>query len=121
MPASCHVEPHESSPLPLNHQKLPLVPRKIMQEISKNECKTKDVDNDDDDDGVNSFKPPDGGWGWMVVLASFLCNLVVDGIIFSFGLFLPEIAKSLSQTRGVVSWIGSLQAGCYLVVGKKLS
>ena len=23
--------------------------------------------------------PPDGGWGWVVVLSSFMCNLILDG------------------------------------------
>lgn len=29
--------------------------------------------------------PPDGGFGWIVMLASFCCNFIVDGIVFSFG------------------------------------
>ena len=24
--------------------------------------------------------PPDGGWGWVVCAASFLCNMILDGI-----------------------------------------
>ena len=23
--------------------------------------------------------PPDGGWGWVIVISSFLCNLILDG------------------------------------------
>ena len=23
--------------------------------------------------------PPDGGWGWVIVLSSFMCNLILDG------------------------------------------
>ena len=23
--------------------------------------------------------PPDGGWGWVVVVSSFMCNLILDG------------------------------------------
>ena len=23
--------------------------------------------------------PPDGGWGWVVVISSFMCNLILDG------------------------------------------
>ena len=30
--------------------------------------------------------PPDGGWGWVIVVASFLCNMVLDGIGYSFGI-----------------------------------
>lgn len=26
--------------------------------------------------------PPDGGFGWIVMLASFCCNFIVDGNIF---------------------------------------
>lgn len=29
-----------------------------------------------------AVEPPDGGYGWIVVLASFLCNLTVDGESF---------------------------------------
>ena len=24
--------------------------------------------------------PPDGGWGWVIVISSFMCNLILDGI-----------------------------------------
>jgi len=62
--------------------------------------------------------PPDGGWGWVIMGASFFCNLVVDGIIFSFGMFLGEISKDFGESDPKVSIIGSLLAGCYLMVGK---
>lgn len=42
---------------------------------------------------------PDGGWGWLVVLASFLTHLVVDGIIYSDGLFLI-VFESLQCRKG---------------------
>ncbi|KAG5671992.1 hypothetical protein PVAND_002156 [Polypedilum vanderplanki] len=35
--------------------------------------------------------PPDGGFAWIVMIASFLNNLVVDGIVFSSGLFIEPI------------------------------
>lgn len=61
--------------------------------------------------------PPDGGWGWVIVLASFLCNMIVDGIIFSFGTFLPEIADNFSVNKTQVSLVGSLMSGFYLIAG----
>ena len=35
--------------------------------------------------------PPDGGWGWVVVLASFTCNMILDGQSMSQLLLLPSL------------------------------
>lgn len=80
----------------------------------------KDVESSDDIS--NSLEttvvvPPDGGWGWMVVLASFMCNLIVDGIIFSFATFLDSIAAEFQVTKADVTLVGSLMSGFYLIVG----
>lgn len=65
--------------------------------------------------------PPDGGWGWVIVAASFFCNLVVDGIIFAFGMFLSDISETFNESKAKVSIIGSLLAGFYLMVGPFVS
>ena len=61
--------------------------------------------------------PPDGGWGWVIVAASFLCNLVVDGIMFSFGVFLQKIMEQFDVNQDKASLAGSLQTGFYLMAG----
>lgn len=61
--------------------------------------------------------PPDGGWGWVVVFGSFACNMIVDGIIFSFGMFLPKISESLNVKTAQIALVGSLLSGFYLIVG----
>lgn len=61
--------------------------------------------------------PPDGGWGWIVVFGSFACNMIVDGIIFSFGMFLPKISESLNVKTAQIALVGSLLSGFYLIVG----
>ncbi len=61
--------------------------------------------------------PPDGGWGWMVVLASFVANMVVDGISYSFGVFLTEFQGYYKSSQGMAALLGSVLTGCYLIAG----
>lgn len=62
--------------------------------------------------------PPDGGWGWVVVFSSFMCNLIVDGLGYSFGVLLPLWVNVFQESRGKVSLVGSLLNGMYLCAGK---
>ena len=64
--------------------------------------------------------PPDGGWGWMVVIASLVCNIIVDGVCFSFGIFLPEFVEFYGEGRAKTAWVGSLIPGMYLGMGEWL-
>lgn len=43
--------------------------------------------------------PPDGGWGWVIVAASFMCNVLVDGIIFSGGILLKHIKTEFNVSK----------------------
>lgn len=61
--------------------------------------------------------PPDGGWGWVVVTASFFCNMVVDGIVFSFGVLLDHIATEFGISTSKATITGSLLSGVYLISG----
>lgn len=61
--------------------------------------------------------PPDGGYGWVVVFAAFMCNFVVDGIANSFGTFMEVFRSEFQQSNAVISLIGSLLIGCYLLIG----
>jgi len=65
--------------------------------------------------------PPDGGWGWIIVLSSFICNFVVDGICYTFGVFLDSYVIHFNAGKGTVSWAGSLLAGIYLSCGPIVS
>jgi hypothetical protein len=60
----------------------------------------------------------DGGYGWVIVFASFMCNFIIDGMGNSFGIFLPEFMKEFKVGGGSVAWAGSLLCGSVLCVGK---
>ena len=62
--------------------------------------------------------PPDGGWGWVIVLASLVCNIIVDGIGYSFGVFLLEFSDYFQENKSKVSLVGSLLCGVYLFAGE---
>jgi len=67
------------------------------------------------EEGVRT--PPDGGWGWVVVFASFNCNMVLDGIAYSFGILLNSISKHFGEGKGMISLVGSILAGVIMLVG----
>ncbi|XP_046452113.1 monocarboxylate transporter 14-like isoform X3 [Daphnia pulex] len=50
-------------------------------------------------------------------MSSFLCNLIVDGIAYTFGVFLPKFVIYFNEGKGTVAWVGSLLAGVYLSCG----
>lgn len=65
--------------------------------------------------------PPDGGFGWVVMMASFCCNLIVDGIVFSFGSFIEPIQNDLGASKASIALVGSLLSGFYLIFGPFVS
>ena len=54
-------------------------------------------------------------YGWLVVVVSFLCNLVVDGMGYSFGVMLQPLMHEFHVGAFWVSIAGSLQNGVYLL------
>lgn len=83
---------------------------------------------DGQDDDVLSYceyneipPPPDGGYGWVIVIASFLCNMIVDGIAYTFGVFLGEFVRYFGEGKGKTAWVGSLLSGMYLSCGPVVS
>ncbi|KAM4712582.1 monocarboxylate transporter 10 [Anableps anableps] len=63
-----------------------------------------------------AFVHPEGGWGWVVMLASMWCNGSVFGIQNSFGLLFVSLLKEFGSEddpdlRFRTSWVGSLSMG----------
>ncbi|XP_043685849.1 monocarboxylate transporter 9 isoform X1 [Vespula pensylvanica] len=62
-------------------------------------------------------KPPDGGWGWVVVFASFLIHVIIDGMTYSFGVFYLELLYYFEEGKGATAWIASILVGVTLCSG----
>ena len=63
------------------------------------------------EDDVELPTPPDGGWGWVVVLGSFMIHVIADGVAYSFGIFYVEFLDYFKGGRGETGWVGSLMVG----------
>lgn len=56
---------------------------------------------------------PDGGWGWVIVLAVFIGNCLMDGCIGSFGIFYPVLQAAFDSGPVETSMAGSLLVAVY--------
>ncbi|XP_013381568.1 monocarboxylate transporter 12-like [Lingula anatina] len=87
----------------------------ISNPVSNNDVNTESGDVSTNNADVHS-KAPDGGWGWLVVLASFLLHVIVDGVSFSMGIFYVVFLDTFQETKSNTSWIGSiLTAAMHLI------
>jgi len=59
--------------------------------------------------------PPDGGYGWVIVFAAFMNHIIVDGIAFTFGVFLKDFTDYFEAGSARTALVGSLMSGCYLL------
>ena len=77
----------------------------------------------EDKSGVTSLKnlvviAPDGGWGWVVVFASFVCQAIIEGLLCVFGQILPDLLEVYGAGRGTTALAGSLMPGMFLMSGQ---
>ncbi|KAK5854236.1 hypothetical protein PBY51_015324 [Eleginops maclovinus] len=57
----------------------------------------------------------DGGWGWAIVCASFMAQLLAYGSPQSVGVLYPEWLNAFQEGKGMTAWVGSLVAGVGLI------
>ncbi|GLV43090.1 hermes [Carabus blaptoides fortunei] len=67
------------------------------------------VNNDHENE---ELVPPDGGWGWLVLIGSMLVNILVPGTVKSFGVLFVEFLEVFQATPTAAAWIPAL---CYFL------
>ncbi len=73
---------------------------------------------EDSKSAVNTPTPTalDGGFGWIVVAASFLAYFIADGWAYSFGIFYPEMQDVFNEGKGKTALIAALLYGVPLLI-----
>ena len=56
-------------------------------------------------------------WGWVVVISSFYCIAILDGVGYTTGVMLDSLLSDLGGDRARISLVGSLQVGVYCLSG----
>uniref|UniRef100_A0A0N4UEP8 MFS domain-containing protein n=1 Tax=Dracunculus medinensis TaxID=318479 RepID=A0A0N4UEP8_DRAME len=60
---------------------------------------------------------PDGGYGWIIVIASFLINFIGDGVSNSFGVIFPAIQDYFEASKTLSGIVASLFLSVPLLCG----
>jgi len=69
-------------------------------------------------ESTSSREHKEGGLiGWLIVLGSFICIAVLDGVGYTTGILLNSLMADLGSGRAEVSFSGSLQVGVYSISG----
>lgn len=57
--------------------------------------------------GGDEGEGPDGGWGWVLVVAMFVSTSLVFGLMRSLGIFFVEFVQYFEESAQAISWISS--------------
>ncbi len=61
---------------------------------------------------------PDGGWGWIVCGATFVCLAANEGLGFIFGLLYLDLLDYYREGAGATAAVGSAYLGTHMIVGE---
>lgn len=62
--------------------------------------------------------PPDGGYGWVVVMSAFFIMGLTAGVLKNLGLFLLDIQSHFGVQTSTASWVTSTTIAMFHLGGK---
>ncbi|XP_039627406.1 monocarboxylate transporter 9b [Polypterus senegalus] len=57
----------------------------------------------------------DGGWGWVIIVVSFIGQFLAYGSPHAVGVLYPEWLEAFGESKGKTAWVGSLVSGTGLI------
>ena len=61
--------------------------------------------------------PPDGGYGWIICFAGFMCSFVVASMTYGFSIILQPLVEYFDASEAMVAFVGSCINGVFLFLG----
>jgi len=93
------------------------IPNSLTEKREEKEEEEEEEEEEESDD-FNYVPQMDRGWSWVVMMASFCCNLLTDGITFCSGLVLSELVVTFNESVSKTAWVSSLQSGISMLAGE---
>ena len=62
--------------------------------------------------------PPDGGYGWVIALCGFFYMFLLDGFMYSTGIFFNEFLLFFEADKAYASMAGAILHATHLIVGE---
>ncbi len=59
---------------------------------------------------LQPHEPPDGGYGWCIVVAACFCNFVFVHNRISYGMFIPELTDYFSRSQTDMALVASVES-----------
>lgn len=66
---------------------------------------------------VYPVPPPDGGWGWLVVVGAGILTFLSGGLIRSFSLIFEQLRDRFGSSASAAAWVYSVNVTSTLFVG----
>lgn len=77
------------------------------------------VSTEDEDSRYDvTWVPPDGGFGWMVLMGSLIVNILIPGMVKSYGVLFIEFLEVFEASPASAAWIPALSYWLYSSMGK---
>ena len=68
---------------------------------------TDETEHNENNPSHMKSKPPDGGYGWIVCFAVFMCNLLSHGPLYCFGILFQSFIDEFDSSHTSVAFVGS--------------